>query len=76
MEHLCNRQQLANPQALGANDRESTSLAVVSYNSTGTNTITLNAAGIALVQRWVNAPSSNHGMILNDPGTNGDRFGF
>jgi len=30
-------------------------------------TITLNAAGIALVQSWVDSPSTNNGIIIDNP---------
>jgi hypothetical protein len=33
---------------------------------TGAQTITLNATGIALVQQWINNPSSNHGLVFQD----------
>jgi len=39
----------------------------VTAPSTGQATITLNAAGIALVQSWVNSPSTNNGIIIADP---------
>ncbi|MEO6004368.1 MAG: DNRLRE domain-containing protein [Opitutus sp.] len=47
-------------------DRESTVLGTVSSSTTGSKTITLNAAGVAKVQSWVNTPASNFGFILQD----------
>ena len=35
--------------------------------STGPYTITLNATGIAWVQSWVDDPSKNQGLIIDDP---------
>ena len=52
--------------ANGANDRETTVLGSITGNSSGSQTITLNAACIAKVQAWVNTPSSNFGFILLD----------
>ncbi len=34
----------------------------------GRNTIDLNAAGIAMVDRWLSNPSSNHGILIDNPG--------
>lgn len=55
--------------AAGANDRGSTVLGSFSAPATGAATITLNAAGVAVVQAWVDDPASNHGFILDGPGT-------
>ena len=52
------------PGATGAQDRGSTVIGSITANRTGAYTITLNSAGIELVQGWVNAPTSNYGMIL------------
>ena len=48
----------------GANDRGTTVLGSFSADATGSYTITLNAAGIALVQSWAQNPTSNHGLFL------------
>lgn len=53
----------------GANDRGTTVLGSFSADPLGTYTITLNAAGIALVQSWVSSPSANHGLFLLGPST-------
>jgi hypothetical protein len=34
--------------------------------STGRRTFSLNAAGIALVQAWVNSPATNRGIVVQD----------
>ncbi len=52
--------------AQGSGDRGTTVLASVTPTSTGTLTITLNSAGIAMVQSWINNPTANHGVILQD----------
>jgi hypothetical protein len=51
-----------------ATDRATASLGVIRAASTGTFTFTLNSAGIAAVQRWVDDPSTNHGVILAGTG--------
>ncbi|MFT3926641.1 MAG: DUF3616 domain-containing protein [Myxococcales bacterium] len=51
----------------GSLDRGTTALGSFSAGSTGTYTITLNAAGIAVVQNWVANPSANHGFFLVGP---------
>jgi uncharacterized protein YjiK len=58
-----------NWQTAGANgsaDRGSTVLAAISGNSLGSKTISLNAAGVAVVQSSVNDPSTNHGFIVQN----------
>ena len=50
--------------ANGANDRETTVLGTVNGSATGSLTVTLNAAGIAKVQSWINNPATNYGFIL------------
>jgi hypothetical protein len=52
--------------ANGTNDRETTVLGAVTGAATGSLTVTLNAAGIAKVQSWVNAPAGNFGFVLLD----------
>jgi len=56
-------------QTAGANgsaDRATTVLGSVTGSSTGSLTITLNAAGVSKVQSWVNSPASNFGFVLLD----------
>jgi len=55
------------PGAKGTADRGTAVVGTVTAPSTGQATITLNAAGIALVQSWVNSPSTNNGIIIADP---------
>jgi hypothetical protein len=57
--------------ALGTSDRGSTALGTLTGSTTGAHTITLNAAGLALLQTWVNTPSSNRGVVISD-GSNSD----
>ncbi len=52
--------------AQGASDRGNAVLGVLSSPSTGSVTLSLNAAGLAVVQRWINDPSSNFGVVLQD----------
>ena len=47
-------------------DRETTVLGTISSPSTGIKTFKLNAAGIAKVQSWINAPSTNFGFVVQD----------
>ena len=53
----------------GASDRGTTVLGQFSADPTGSYTIHLNAAGIALVQAWAQSPSGNHGLFLVGPST-------
>ena len=48
----------------GSSDRGTTVLGSFSADPTGSYTIPLNAAGIALVQAWAKNPSGNHGLFL------------
>lgn len=50
--------------AQAASDRAPLALGSLNAAATGTYTITLNAAGLAAVQRWAHDPASNHGVIL------------
>ncbi|MFZ8965586.1 MAG: DNRLRE domain-containing protein [Steroidobacteraceae bacterium] len=54
--------------ANGAADRDSTTLATLTPTTTGTYTLTLNPAGLALVQSWIDDATANHGLILSDYG--------
>ena len=61
--------------AKGATDRGSTVLGSITASTTGEKVITLNAAGVAAVQAWINNPSSNFGLVLQDyTGTDGMAF--
>jgi len=52
--------------AKGPLDRGSTVLGTVTATATGIRNVVLNAAGLAVVQGWVNNPSTNFGFILQD----------
>jgi uncharacterized protein YjiK len=52
--------------AQGSQDKGSTVLGAISGSSTGSNTTSLNSAGIALVQSWIDDPNSNHGLIIQN----------
>jgi myo-inositol-hexaphosphate 3-phosphohydrolase len=54
----------ASAGAQGANDRNATQIGTLSARRTGQATLILNAAGVALVQSWVNNPATNHGIII------------
>ncbi|XXY46396.1 DNRLRE domain-containing protein [Sorangium sp. So ce269] len=58
--------------ALGATDRGSLVGSVT--GSAGSKTITLNAAGVALVQAWVNGTSNNGIIVASSSNTNGIDF--
>jgi hypothetical protein len=51
----------------GANDRGSVVLGTFTAPATVNVNVTLNAAGIAVVQGWVNNPSTNHGFFVVGP---------
>jgi hypothetical protein len=53
--------------AKGASDRGTTVRGVIQASSTGAHGVTLNSAGVQLVQSWVDHPSWNHGFIITDP---------
>jgi hypothetical protein len=52
--------------ATGAADRGSTVLGTVTSPSLGTVTIDLNSAGRAVVQSWIDNPSENWGLVIQD----------
>jgi hypothetical protein len=52
--------------AQGASDRGATVLGTVAASKKGKLTITLNAAGIAVVQKWVNNPATNFGFTIQN----------
>jgi hypothetical protein len=66
--------QLAGAQ--GAADRDTTVLGTVTSPTTGVVTITLNEQGLAALQRWVDEPASNFGIILQDYPAAHDRIHF
>ena len=61
--------------ANGSQDRGTTALGVLT-GPRGATTLTLNAAGVAVVQSWVDNPSSNNGFVFldYDEGSNGLSF--
>jgi hypothetical protein len=63
------------PGADSPSDRSNISLATVT-GTTGSRTFHLNAAGLAVVQSWIDNPSSNHGIIIQNfvDGSNGMDF--
>lgn len=63
--------------AQGSLDRGSTVLGTVTASAAGVRSVLLNAAGLAVVQCWVNSPASNFGFILQDyVNTNKDDLAF
>ncbi|MGE0708749.1 MAG: DNRLRE domain-containing protein [Planctomycetota bacterium] len=58
----------------GATDRGSTLLGNLP-GSSGFQEVTLNAAGVAMVQRWADDPSTNNGVILLGVSSDGVNFG-
>ncbi|MCI0698403.1 DNRLRE domain-containing protein, partial [candidate division KSB1 bacterium] len=48
----------------GSGDRGTTVVGALTATSRGLQTISLNASGVAVVQSWVDNPSSNHGFII------------
>lgn len=54
------------PGADGANDREIQILGTVNAHTTGSLTTTLNGAGLAAIQKWINDPGTNHGIIISN----------
>src|SRR3989442_3649630 len=64
------------PGAKGTSDRGTTVVGTITAPTTGPRTISLNAAGIALVRSWVNSPSTNNGILIGNPTvTDGMAFG-
>ena len=55
--------------ATGASDHGSTVLASITSKNRGLVTVPLNSAGLALVQSWVDHPSSNLGIIVQNYGS-------
>jgi hypothetical protein len=52
--------------AQGAGDRGTTALGQIAPTTKGIHRIALNDAGVSAVQTWVNQPSRNFGIILQD----------
>jgi len=52
--------------AHGSLDRGATVLGTVTASAVGIRNVVLNAAGLAVVQGWVNNPATNFGFILQD----------
>lgn len=63
------------PGALDPSDRGGTPLASFLPKATGTHVVPFNAAGLATLRAWVNAPSLNFGVVV-DPVNNMDGLGF
>jgi hypothetical protein len=55
------------PGASGAGDRGTEALGTLPPRSEGAVEIALNAAGVALVQRWIDRPEVNFGLLLGNP---------
>jgi PKD repeat protein len=63
------------PGAEAASDRDSTLLCTFNAGSVAPLAINLNAAGVALVQSWVDGGLPNNGIVITDPATsNGADF--
>jgi hypothetical protein len=62
--------------AQGTQDRGSTVLGTILATASGARTFALNAAGLALVQQWIDDPSSNHGLVVQDYVAATDSLGF
>lgn len=52
--------------ANGASDAQSAVLGQLAATSKGTYKINFNAAGLSVVQQWINDPSQNYGIIIKD----------
>jgi hypothetical protein len=52
------------PGAKGAADRSPTVIGTIAPTVSGSYAVALNSAGVALVQSWVDHPSTNHGFII------------
>jgi hypothetical protein len=52
------------PGAQGVEDRGTEIVGAITASSTGTYVIDLNPGGVALVERWIDDPSTNHGLIV------------
>jgi hypothetical protein len=54
------------PGAKGAEERDAAVLASLSPKTTGSYSVALNAAGVAIVQGWIDNPASNFGLLIGD----------
>ncbi|MEO5727938.1 MAG: DNRLRE domain-containing protein [Byssovorax sp.] len=61
--------------AHGASDRSGAAIGSLTPTVTGKAIVTLNAAGVAAVQGWVDSPSTNFGFVV-DTGDNADGLAF
>jgi len=61
--------------ARGTTDRSTASMGTLAPTKNGQYTVTLNAAGIAAVQKWVQSPASNFGFAI-DTSSNPDGVQF
>jgi YD repeat-containing protein len=61
--------------ANGADDVGTTVLASLGTSTTGSYTINLNTSGVAVIQKWVNNPSTNNGFIISNS-VSTDGLGF
>ena len=52
--------------AQGGEDRDAAVLATVAPRTTGAYSVALNAAGVAVVQGWINNPAANFGVLIGD----------
>ncbi|MCI0556837.1 MAG: DNRLRE domain-containing protein, partial [Anaerolineae bacterium] len=50
----------------GSGDRGTTVLGAITAATTGLQTFSLNASGVAMVQSWVDNPATNHGFAILD----------
>ncbi len=57
------------PGGQGALDRGTVVLGTFNGTALGATTVTLNAAGVAVVQGWVDTPATNYGLAINDLGS-------
>jgi hypothetical protein len=53
--------------ARSTSDRSATSIGTLTPTTTGTTTVTLNAAGLAQLNAWIADPSKNYGFIVDTP---------
>jgi hypothetical protein len=52
--------------AQGVKDRGSTVLGTLTASTNGVKTLNFNADGLAVVQGWIDQPSTNHGITIQD----------
>jgi hypothetical protein len=56
----------ASPGATSATDKGSAPLGVIGSANKGPLTINLNAAGLDVVQGWIDEPAKNYGLMIFD----------